>query len=69
MPNKLTVQKAQQLTKHLIEFVSSRPEELDWLCDGYVYSLNDKEVDELVEYINNKEAQDCMEEFIPGFHD
>ena len=67
--NKLTVQKAQQLTKHLIEFVSSRPEELDWLCDGYVYSLNDKEVDELVEYINNKEAQDCMEEFIPGFHD
>ena len=69
MPNKLTVQKAQQLTKHLIEFVSSRPEELDWLCDGYVYSLSDKEVDELVEYINKKEAQDCMEKFIPGFHD
>ena len=69
MPNKLTVQKAQQLTKHLIEFVSSRPEELDWLCDGYVYSLNDKEVDELVEYINNKEGQNCMEKFIPGFHD
>ena len=68
MPNKLTVQKAQQLTKHLIEFVSSRPEELDWLCDGYVYSLNDKEVDELVEYINNKEGE-CMEEFITGFHD
>ena len=69
MPNKLTVQKAQQLTKHLIEFVSSRPEELDWLCDGYVYPLRDKEVDELVEYINNKEAQDCMEKFIPGWHD
>ena len=69
MPNKLTVQKAQELTKHLIEFVSSRPEELDWLCDGYVYSLNDKEVDELVEYINNKEGQNCMEKFIPGFHD
>ena len=69
MANKLTVKKAQQLTKHLIEFVSSRPEELDWLCDGYVYSLNDKEVDELVEYINNKEGQNCMEKFIPGFHD
>ena len=69
MPNKLTVQKAQQLTKHLIEFVSSRPEELDWLCDGYVYSLNDKEVEELVEYINNKEGENCMEKFIPGWHD
>ena len=69
MANKLTVKKAQQLTKHLIEFVSSRPEELDWLCDGYVYSLSDKEVEELVEYINNKEGQDCMEKFIPGFHD
>ena len=69
MANKLTVQKAQQLTKHLIEFVSSNPKELDWLCDGYVYSLNDKEVEELVEYINNKEGQDCMEKFIPGFHD
>jgi hypothetical protein len=34
-----------------------------------VYSLNDKEVDELVEYINTKEGEDCMEEFIPGFHD
>ena len=68
MPNKLTVQKAQQLTKHLIEFVSSNPKELDWLCDGYVYSLNDKEVEELVEYINKKEGE-CMEEFIPGFHD
>ena len=69
MTNKLTVKKAQQLTKELIEFVSSRPEELDWLCDGYVYSLSDKEVEELVEYINNKEGQDCMETFIPGFHD
>ena len=68
MPNKLTVKKAQQLTKELIEFVSSRPEELDWLCDGYVYSLSDKEVEELVEYINKKEGE-CMEEFIPGFHD
>ena len=58
MPNKLTVQKAQQLTKHLIEFVSSSPEELDWLCDGYVYSLNDKEVEELTEYINSKEEDD-----------
>ena len=69
MPNKLTVQKAQQLTKHLIEFVSSNPKELDWLCDGYVYSLNDKEVEELVEYINNKEGENCMEKFIPGWHD
>ena len=45
--NKLTVTECQQLTKDLVEFVSTRPEELDWLCDGYVYSLNDKEVEEL----------------------
>ena len=45
--NKLTVTEGQQLTKDLVEFVSTRPEELDWLCDGYVYSLNDKEVEEL----------------------
>ena len=53
--NKLTVEKGQQLTKDLVDFVSSRPEELDWLCDGYVYSLSDKEVEELTEYINSKE--------------
>ena len=55
---KLTVTKGQQLTKDLVEFVSTRPEELDWLCDGYVYSLNDKEVEELTEYINSKEEDD-----------
>ena len=66
--NKLTPAKGQQLTLDLIDFVTENPKELDWLCDGYVYSLNDKEVDELVEYINNKEGE-CMEEFIPGFHD
>ena len=57
--NKLTVTEGQQLTKDLVEFVSTRPEELDWLCDGYVYSLNDKEVEELTEYINSKEEDDC----------
>ena len=56
--NKLTVTEGQQLTKDLVEFVSTRPEELDWLCDGYVYSLNDKEVEELIEYINSKEEDD-----------
>ena len=56
--NKLTVTEGQQLTKDLVEFVSTRPEELDWLCDGYVYSLNDKEVEELTEYINTKEEDD-----------
>ena len=56
--NKLTVTEGQQLTKDLGEFVSTRPEELDWLCDGYVYSLNDKEVEELTEYINSKEEDD-----------
>ena len=56
--NKLTVTEGQQLTKDLVEFVSTRPEELDWLCDGYVYSLNDKEVEELTEYINSKEEDD-----------
>ena len=56
--NKLTVTEGQQLTKDLVEFVSTRPEELDWLCDGYVYSLNDKEVEELTEYINSKEEDE-----------
>ena len=56
--NKLTVTEGQQLTKDLVEFVSTRPEELDWICDGYVYSLNDKEVEELTEYINSKEEDD-----------
>ena len=67
--NKLTVTDAQLLTKDLIEFVSSRSEELDWLCDAYVYSLNDKEVEELREYIDSKSEVNCMETFIPGFHD
>ena len=69
MTNKLTPKEAQQLTDDLVEFVSSRPEELEWLCDGYIYTLNDKEVTELREYINSKEKVNCMEEFIPGFHD
>ena len=67
--NKLHWKDAQQLTKDLVEFVSSKPEELEWLCDGYIYGLNDKEVTELREYINSKEKVNCMEEFIPGFHD
>ena len=58
MTNKLTVKKAQQLTKELIEFVSSRPEELDWLCDGYVYSLSDNGVKELMALINKEKDDD-----------
>ena len=45
--NKLTPAKGQQLTLDLIDFVTENPKELDWLCDGYVYSLSDKEVEEL----------------------
>ena len=67
--NKLTPPEAQQLTDDLVEFVSSRPEELEWLCDGYIYTLSDKEVGELREYIDSKEKVNCMQEFIPGFHD
>ena len=67
--NKLHWKDAQQLTKDLVEFVSSRPEELEWLCDGYIYTLNDKEVGELREYINSKSEVNCMETFIPNFHD
>ena len=67
--NKLHWKDAQQLTKDLVEFVSSRPKELEWLCDGYIYGLNDKEIDELREYINSKSEVNCMETFIPGFHD
>ena len=58
MTNKLTVQKAQQLTKHLIEFVSSRPEELDWLCDSYVYHASNKEVEELRTLIKDEYGYD-----------
>ena len=56
--NKLTPAKGQQLTLDLIDFVTENPEELGWLCDGYVYSLSDKEVEELIEYINSKEEED-----------
>ena len=58
MTNKLTVKKAQQLTKHLIEFVSSRPEELDWLCDAYVWYASDKEIDKLRTLIKDEYGYD-----------
>ena len=54
MTNKLTLTEAQQLIDDLVEFVSSRPKELEWLCDGYIYALNDREVGNLREYIDSK---------------
>jgi len=53
MPNTLTSEKAQQLTKDLMDVVSLDKSILEELCDTYIYYLNDKEVGELNEYIDS----------------
>ena len=67
--NKLTPVQCQDLTQLIVELVTSNPKELEWLIDSYLYSLDDKEVDELQVYLREQLGDDCMQEFIPGFHD
>ena len=56
--NNLSVKEGQQLTLDLIDFVIENPNELDWLCDEYVYSLSDNGVKELMALINKEEDDD-----------
>ena len=56
--NKLTPKEGQQLTLDLIDFVTENPNELDWLCDEYVYSLSDNGVKELIALINKEDDDD-----------
>ena len=56
--NKLTPKEGQQLTLDLIDFVTENQNELDWLCDEYVYSLRDNGVKELMALINKEEDDD-----------
>ena len=67
--NKLTPIQCQDLTQLITELVTSNPKELEWLIDSYLYELNDKEVDELQVYLREQLGDDCMETFIPNFHD
>ena len=67
--NKLTPVQCQDLTQLIVELVTSNPKELEWLIDSYLYELNDKEVDELQVYLREQLGDDCMETFIPNFHD
>ena len=69
MPNKLTPVQCQDLTQLITELVTSNPKELEWLIDSYLYELDDKEVDELQVYLREQLGDDCMQEFITGFHD
>ena len=62
MSNKLTPEKAQQLGKDLLEIVTTKSSQsyslLEVIIDQYLYSLNDKEVDELEDIIVNEFGYD-----------
>ena len=60
--NKLTPEKAQQLQTDLLEIVTTKSSQsyslLEVIIDQYLYSLNDKEVDELEDIIVNEFGYD-----------
>ena len=60
--NKLTPEKAQQLQTDLLEIVTTKSRKsnslLDVIIDQYLYSLNDKEVDELEGILVNEFGYD-----------
>ena len=60
--NKLTPEKAQQLSKDLLEIVTTKSSQsyslLEVIIDQYLYSLNDKEVEELEDIIVNEFGYD-----------
>ena len=60
--NKLTPEKAQELTRDLLEIVTQKSSQsyslLEVIIDQYLYSLNDKEVDELEDIIVNEFGYD-----------
>lgn len=62
MSNKLTPEKAQELTRDLLEIVTTKSSQsyslLEVIIDQYLYSLNDKEVEELEDIIVNEFGYD-----------
>ena len=60
--NKLTPEKAQELTRDLLEIVTTKSSQsyslLEVIIDQYLYSLNDKEVEELEDIIVNEFGYD-----------
>ena len=60
--NKLTPEKAQQLTRDLLEIVTQKSSQsyslLEVIIDQYLYSLNDKEVEELEGILVNEIGYD-----------
>ena len=62
MNNKLTLEKAQQLTRDLVDIIDSNDVKskqlLEVIVDQYLYSLNDKEVEELEGIIVNEFGYD-----------
>ncbi len=60
--NKLTPEKAQQLQTDLLEIVTTKSSQsyslLEVIIDQYLYSLNDKEVEELEDIIVNEFGYD-----------
>jgi hypothetical protein len=62
MNNKLTPEKAQQLTRDLVDIIDSNDVKskqlLEVIVDQYLYSLNDKEVEELEGIIVNEFGYD-----------
>ena len=62
MNNKLTPEKAQQLTRDLTDIIDNNTREskqlLEVIIDQYLYSLNDNEVEELKDIIVNEFGYD-----------
>ena len=60
--NKLTPEKAQQLQTDLLEIVTTKSSQsyslLEVIIDQYLYSLNDKEVEELEDILVNEFGYD-----------
>ncbi len=60
--NKLTPEKAQELTRDLLEIVTQKSSQsyslLEVIIDQYLYSLNDKEVEELEGILVNEFGYD-----------
>ena len=62
MNNKLTVEKAQQLTRDLVDICNNEGREnrelLEYIIDDYLYSINDKQVSKLEDIIVNEFGYD-----------
>ena len=56
--NKLTQVEANLMIDDLVRIVSENPQELDWLCDAYVWYASDKEIDKLRTLIKDEYGYD-----------